>query len=230
MAVPAHGPHTARTTVAEAVYRALRRDVITLRHPPGAALTEQQLAQRYGSSRVPVREACRRLQQEDLLTAVPYKGYFVNRISLREIGDCFDLRLVLETHAVERACERATPRALDVLGQEARMEYVPHDFDSYVEFLEHNLEFHLLVAGLAGNRRLASTLRDLLWSMQRFFFLGLDLGDYAAEMRAEHEELLEHLHARDVAEAVACVRRQIERSRDRIQRAVLDGRIDLSVA
>jgi DNA-binding GntR family transcriptional regulator len=49
-------------------------------------------------------------------------------------------------------------------------------------------------------------------------------------MRAEHEELLEHLRARDVAGAVACVRHQIESSRDRIQRAVLDGRIDLSVA
>ena len=230
MASSVRRSRAARTTVAESVYQALRRDVITLRHPPGAALTEQQLAQRYGSSRVPVREACRRLQQEGLLSAVPYKGYFVNRISMGEIGDCFDLRLVLETHAVERACERATPHALEVLDQEAREEYVPHDFDSYVDFLEHNLEFHMLVAGLAGNARLASTLRDLLWSMQRFFFLGLDLGDFAAEMRAEHEDLLAQLRARDTAGAVACVRRQIERSRDRIQRAVLDGRIDLSVA
>jgi len=46
-----------RRTVSEGVYRALKRDVITLRHPPGAPLREQDLAARYGSSRVPVREA-----------------------------------------------------------------------------------------------------------------------------------------------------------------------------
>ena len=73
-----------RLTVAEVVYRALKRDVITLKYRPGASLTEQELATAYGSSRVPVREACRRLQQEGLLTAVPYKGYFVTRISLKE--------------------------------------------------------------------------------------------------------------------------------------------------
>ena len=76
-----------RRTIAEEVYRALKRDLITLRHAPGAALTEQGLAARYGSSRVPVREACRRLQQEGLLTAVPYKGYFVNQISFQDIHD-----------------------------------------------------------------------------------------------------------------------------------------------
>jgi DNA-binding GntR family transcriptional regulator len=54
---------SARQTVAESVYLALKRDITTLRHRPGAALTEQELAALYGSSRVPVREACRRLQQ-----------------------------------------------------------------------------------------------------------------------------------------------------------------------
>jgi len=229
VARPAAPPQDTRTTVSEAVYRALRRDVITLRHPPGAALTEHQLALRYGSSRVPVREACRRLQQEGLLAVVPYKGYFVSRISVQEIADCFDLRLVLETHAVARACDRATEVDLERLARDAAVEYVPDDFDSYVDFLEHNLEFHIRVAELGGNRRLVTSLRDLLWSMQRFFFLGLDVGDFAGEMRSEHEELLELVRRGAKVEAVDCVRRQIERSRERIQRALVEGRIDLTV-
>src|SRR4030042_3343054 len=94
--------------MAEQAYRARKRDLIPLRHQPGAALTEQGLAERYGSSRVPVREACRRLQQEGLLKAVPYKGYFVDRVSLKDIYDSFELRLALESHALTRAAERAT--------------------------------------------------------------------------------------------------------------------------
>lgn len=225
IAPPSASPRLTRT---EEVYRALRRDVITLRHRPGVALTEASLATRYGSSRVPVREACRRLQQEGLLSAVPYKGYFVERISVSEIRDCFELRLVLETHALGRAADRARPQDLDRLEAHATCEYAVDDFESYVSFLEHNLEFHVLLAGLGGNERLVATLRDLLWSMQRFFFLGLDTGDFGGEMRGEHEELLSRLRRGDGRGAVASMRGQITRSRDRILRALMEGRVDLS--
>jgi DNA-binding GntR family transcriptional regulator len=216
-----------RTTASEEVYRACRRDLITLAFRPGASLTEQGLADRYGTSRVPVREACRRLQQEGLLEAVPYKGYFVTQISLKQISDCFDLRLVLESHAVELAAERATGRELDGLEALAAVAYTYDDRESYAVFLERNLDFHLRVAALSGNERLAGTLADLLSSMQRFFFLGLDLGDYGAEMRGEHECLVAALRRRDLAGAVGCVQRQIASSRDRVVRALLDNRFDL---
>ena len=179
-----------RQTVAEGVYQSLRRDVITLRHRPGASVTEHELASRYGSSRVPVREACRRLQQEGLLTAVPYKGYFVNRISLKDINDSFDLRLALELHALRRAARRATPTDLQRMEDLAATEYTFHDWSSYASFLERNEDFHLQLAALSGNHRLVTVLRDLIETMQRFFLLGLDLGDFASEMRGEHEELV----------------------------------------
>ena len=216
-----------RRTMAEEVYLALKRDLITLRHQPGAALTEQGLAERYGSSRVPVREACRRLQQEGLLKAVPYKGYFVDRVSLKDIYDSFELRLALESHALSRAAERATTAELGRLAGLAGTEYTFHDWESYTEFLERNEDFHVQLAALSGNSRLIAVLRDLIGAMQRFFMLGLDLGDFAAEMRGEHEELVALLQSGNVDAAVACLRRQILASRDRILKALASGRIDL---
>ena len=218
-----------RVTASEEVYRACKRDLITLAFRPGAALGEQELADRYGTSRVPVREACRRLQQEGLLTAVPYKGYFVNQISMKQIADCFELRQVLESHALELASARATDLELDGLEALAAVEYTYHDWESYARFLERNLDFHLRLAALSGNERLVATLADLLSSMQRFFFLGLDLGDYGAEMRAEHQCLVAALRRRDAGGALDCLERQIGRSRERIVRALLDNRIDLPV-
>jgi DNA-binding GntR family transcriptional regulator len=211
------------------VYRALKRDIITLQHQPGASLTEQHLASLYGTSRVPVREACRRLDQEGLLTGRPYRGYSVNQISLKEIGDCFDLRLGLETRALELAARRATGEDLGRLRTLAATEYTFHDWDSYVEFLDRNLDFHIQLASLSRNDRLVSVLRDLLGSMQRFFFLGLDLGDFASEMRSEHEELVTLLSGDNPEEAIACLGRQIASSRDRILRALIDDRIDLPI-
>lgn len=213
--------------MAEDVYRRLRHDLITLAHRPGAAVTEQELARLYGSSRVPVREACRRLQQEGLLTAVPYKGYFVNHISLKEIRDCFELRLVLEEHAVSLAAERASADDLRRLAELAATEYTSDDWTSYADFLERNLDFHIQLAAVSGNEQLVGALHDLLWSMQRFFFLGLDLGDFGGEMRREHEELVEALRRRDATAAAASLRTQISESRDRIVRALVEGRIDI---
>lgn len=216
-----------RRTVAEEVYRALKRDIITLSHRPGASLTEGELGALYGSSRVPVREACGRLQQEGLLTSLPYKGYFVNQISLKDIGDCFDLRLVLEAHSLELAAQRATDEDLRQLEMLAATEYTYHDWESYADFLDRNLDFHIQLAALSRNERLLAMLLDLLGGMQRFFFLGLDLGDFAAEMRSEHEELVALLRRDAVGEAVACLRRQIQSSRDRILRALVNDRINL---
>jgi len=214
-------------TVAEHVYRALKRDIIMLRHRPGASLTESDLASLYGSSRVPVRESCRRLQQEGLLTSLPYKGYFVTQISLKEIGDSFDLREVLETHAIALAARRVTAAELERFEILAATEYTYHDWMSYADFLDRNFDFHVQLAALARNDRLVVMLRDLLSSMQRFFFLGLDLGDFASEMRTEHEELVRLLQLGNAEEAATCLRRQIRASRDRILRALIDDRIDL---
>lgn len=209
-----------RRTAAEGVYRALKRDIITLSHRPGAALAEQALADTYGTSRVPVREACRRLQQEGLLTAIPYKGYFVSPISPKEISDSFELRSAIETRAVALAVTRASDEELDRLMELAAIEYTYSDWASYVDFLDKNLGFHLEVASLSRNDRLFAVLRNLLVSMQRFFFLGLDLGDFGPEMRDEHELLVGHMRRRDVASAAACAEAQITSSFERIRRAL----------
>ena len=212
-----------KRTVAEEVYEALRRDIITLRHAPGASLTEAQLAAIHGTSRVPIREACRRLQQDGLLLGVPYKGYTVTTISTDDVWDAFELRAVLETSAFRLTKGRATRPDFDRLQRLAAAAYTYHDRASYTRFLEHNLDFHVRLASLAGNARLTRTLADLLRSMLRFFHLGLDLGDYGAEMQREHQDLIDRLRAGDTSGAARCLQEQISTSRDRVLHALARG-------
>ncbi|MGD8441495.1 MAG: GntR family transcriptional regulator [Holophagae bacterium] len=220
MAIDTAATRSPRKTAAEEVYQSLKRDIITLQHRPGAALGEQALADVYGTSRVPVREACRRLQQEGLLSAIPYKGYFVSPISPKEISDSFELRSAIETRAVALAVTRASEDELERLFELAANEYTYSDWASYTEFLDRNLGFHLELASLSRNDRLFEVLRNLLVSMQRFFFLGLDLGDFGAEMRTEHELLVDHMRRRDTVAASACAEEQITASYERIRRAL----------
>jgi DNA-binding GntR family transcriptional regulator len=111
----------------------------------------------------------------------------------------------------------------------AAAEYRPKDPESYEEFLRRNREFHVTLAEISGNARLIRVLSELIDSMQRFFFLGLDLGDFAAEMREEHEELMQHIRGGDEDGAVETTKRQIERSRERILKALFTDRADLPV-
>jgi DNA-binding GntR family transcriptional regulator len=222
-------PATRKTTVSEDVYRALKRDVLTLVHQPGAPLREQELAEKYGSSRVPVREACGRLHQEGLVQSVPYKGYFASPISVKDIADSFELRLLIESHSVRLAARRADEGSLLALSRLGHVEYTHEDWHSYAQFLEQNRAFHLTVARLAGNERLFVVLRDLMERMQRYFFLGLDLGDYGAEMREEHDLLTAAIRARDEKTAEKRIREQIESSRERILTALVRERTDLAI-
>lgn len=216
-------------TVSEDVYRSLKSDILTCRHKPGAVLKEKDLASLYGTSRVPVREACGRLQQEGLLEVVPYKGYFVSQVSLKDIAEYFDLRGLLETYSVEQALVRATDEQLVELENLAAYEYTYDDWPSYLKFLEHNCEYHVAIAKLSGNLKLAKILGDILERMQRFFFLGLDLGDFGPEMREEHQILTHAIRAGSKANAVDYVRKQIERSRERILKALVTQRSDVTI-
>ena len=222
-------PAGARQTVSEDVYQSLKKDILTCKHKPGAVLKEKELAALYGSSRVPVREACGRLQQEGLLEAVPYKGYFVSQVSLKDIADYFDLRLLLETYAVEQAVLRASDQQLAALEELASHEYTYHDWPTYIEFLGHNREYHMAIAMLSGNAKLARIVSDIIERMQRFFFLGLDLGDFGQEMREEHQILTHAIRAGSKESAVNHVRKQIERSRERILKALVTQRSDVTI-
>lgn len=229
MSPDAATPET-RRTAAEDVYLALKRDILTLKVEPASPLRESDLAARFGTSRVPVREACRRLQQEGLVESIPYKGYFAGRLSLKELSDSFDLRLVLETHALRSGNGAATGEPLRRLEALAEWEYEREDTGSWEVFLAKNREYHLALAALSGNHRLVRILRDLLEGMQRYFCLGLALGDYGREMRREHQRLTELVAAGRREEAADCLRGQIERSRERILAALLTDRVDLPVA
>src|SRR5260370_21550249 len=90
-------------SLSKRVYQALKRDIITGVHPPGEALSEKDLAERYSSSRTPVREAAVRLQQDHLLKIIPNRGYFITKISVQDLTDLYDYRAAVEFACAELA-------------------------------------------------------------------------------------------------------------------------------
>src|SRR3954451_8403738 len=208
-------------SLARRAYDALKQDILTCELRPGAQIFEGELAIRYGTSKTPVREALNLLGQQGLVQVLPRRGYLVAPVTLRDVQEVFQLRLLLETGAAELAAEHITEEGLRQLKALVGVRYTYRDRASYARFLRANREFHIAVAEASGNGRLAAFVAKLLEDMERILHLGLDLRDSAEEMAVEHAELVDALLRGDGALARRVVTEQLQTSRKRVLEAVV---------
>lgn len=175
---------TRRPTLSEQAYRAIKRRIICLDMAPGMPFTEAQLAVDLDLSKTPVREALSWLQRDGLVHVEARSRYTVAPITLKDVRDLFSLRVLLEGEAVAQAAGQMPDAAqIDELDHLCRATYDPYDHDSITDFLEVNTRFHVTVARLGGNKRLAAALERELRQMERLFHLSL-----AAIVRNEDNE------------------------------------------
>jgi DNA-binding GntR family transcriptional regulator len=214
-------PSTKSASLARRAYEALKQDILTCVLAPGAQIYEGELAARYGMSKTPVREALNLLGQEGLVQVLPRRGYLVAPVTLRDVQEVFQLRLLLETAAAELAAEHITEEGLRQLNALVAVRYTYRDRASYARFLRANREFHVAVAQASGNGRLAAFVGKLLEDMERILHLGLDLRDSADEMAGEHAELVDALLRGDGVLARRVVTEQLQSSRKRVLEALV---------
>ncbi len=203
-------------SLANQAYAALKKDILTCELDPGSTIAQSQLVKRYDFGLTPVREALKRLEQEGYVQSIPRFGYLITPITLKDVEDLYDLRLILEQSAVRMAIQRATDEQLAQIQEKASFTYKFKNRLSYLQFLEHNISFHVSIALASRNRKLAEMLANVLNEMTRIFNLGLDLRDSAEEMRNEHIVLAAALARRDILQAEQIVQDQIMLSRQRV--------------
>jgi DNA-binding GntR family transcriptional regulator len=104
-----------RRALWEAVAERMRRAIILSELPAGLHLEEPALAQKFGVSRIPIREALIRLEQEGLVRVEPRRGAFIVGMTVDDIGDVYEFRLLVERHAARRAAERIDNDGINLL-------------------------------------------------------------------------------------------------------------------
>ena len=219
------GPQNQVTSLAGQAYLELRHEILTCILSPGQVVSERELARQYEMSKTPIREALAQVCHDGLMQRLPGRGYMVAPITIKDVRDLFDLRLILEAASAERAARHPLPAQIAVLKEMSLVTYCLDDPESHVLFLNMNRSFHLALAESAENRRLVGTLEGLLIEMDRLFHLGLRLRDSSGEMKQEHQEVVAALEAGNVEGARDAITRQIITSRDRILEAIMQGDI-----
>ena len=203
-------------SLAEKAYNTIKRDILTCVLDQGTIFAQSEMVERYDFGITPVREALKRLESEGYVQSIPRFGFVITSITIKDVEDLYELRQVLETASVRMAIQHATREQIAELQRRVNFTYTFKDRDSYMEFLEGNMDFHVSIAMMSGNRKLAEALFRVLNEMTRIFNLGLDLRDSAEEMRHEHMALVSALMARDLQAAEQIIRDQLRRSRQRV--------------
>jgi DNA-binding GntR family transcriptional regulator len=203
-------------SLAEKAYSVIKKDILTCVLDPGSQIAQSQLVERYEFGVTPIRESLKRLEQEGFVRPIPRFGYIICPITINDIEDVYGVRMILETSAVKLAIQRASDEQLAKLQTKANFTYTFKDRESYLQFLEHNISFHVSIAMASGNRKLADLLSKVLNEMTRIFNLGLDLRDSAQEMTREHILLADALAGRALEKAIQIITDQIVLSRQRV--------------
>jgi GntR family transcriptional regulator, rspAB operon transcriptional repressor len=179
-------------TLKNRIYVELRRSIIMGRRPPGQKIDVREIAQHYGTSITPIREALQMLHQEGLVTIKPHSGYLVTQLTLKQLRDLFELREILEVAAVERAASRITDEQVEELAK-VYAGYTGDDDESYDRYTAENRQFHCLIAEATGNRELAGLVGHLHDRLARFMVVRRA----GQSMQHGHGQIVQALRSRD---------------------------------
>ena len=195
----------AKLTFSEIAYRTLKQAVLRGEIPEGTFLHETEVAKRYGIGRTPLREACNRLHQQQLVELVPRRGFMVRGISFREVVDLFEFRLMLEVAAAELAISRGSDAEIQELGA-----ILTEDCSSIEDLIQVNSRFHLSIAQMSRNAELAKTLGQILERYELLSYAEARSSKFTPQSFKElHEPIVDGLRNRDVTATRTAVCRDI---------------------
>lgn len=210
------------SSLAEKAYFAIRHKIVSLELRPGAVIDERALIDGLGIGRTPVREALRRLAQEQLVEVYPRRGMFVTTIEIRDLASLCEVREVLESHAASLAAKRAGERELGelraMIAELDRRE--PLDQPALMALDER---IHHTIYRAAQNAFLAATLEEYYVLALRIWHLALDRTSELEAAVHSHRPLLAAIVRGDSDAAARFMRKHIADFERSMRRALLEG-------
>jgi DNA-binding GntR family transcriptional regulator len=163
---------TKNPNLTEQAYQSVKRQLLNGSFPEGSKLTEEYLSTALGISKSPVREALMRLESEGLINIEARRGAYVRRFSASEVHDLYDVRALLEVHAVGTA--RVTPELLEQMAASIERTRANLEAGDKLSHIEEDVHFHGLIAKSTGNHEFGRILdniqqKSLLCRMTTFY-------------------------------------------------------------
>ena len=206
-----------RRPARDLVYDYVRHGILHGRLAAGTFLEEEQVSAAVGVSRTPVREAFQQLQGERLIDLLPRRGAMIRLVTVQELLEIYETRLMIETHAVRRLCRDRLPVPDRMASALAGMQQQP---DAAVpSHVQLNTAFHDALVEAAGNGVTTMLYRSITFQQERVAMASVSISPGRRRtILDEHEQLAAALAVHDEAAAVAILARHLRPIQDILAR------------
>lgn len=178
-------------TLREKILETIRDAILKGTLKPGERVSEPDLAERFGISRTPIREAFRQLESEGYLQVIPRKGAVVASLSERDVEEFYAIKIILEGFAARMAAEKLTDKDIERLEAiNEKLEEIVKDGDVKTFFRVHN-EFHEVFIKAAGNEKLFEMINQLVMKFKRLRLASLSHPGRMEFSVEEHRNMIE---------------------------------------
>lgn len=194
-------------TLREKILETIRESILKGTLKPGEKVAEPELAERFGISRTPIREAFRQLESEGYLTVIPRKGAVVAALSERDVQEFYAIKSILEGYAASLAANNLKEKDLERLETvNKKLSTLARDGDVRSFYRVHN-EFHEIFLKAADNNKLYELIHQLGMKFNRLRMASLSVEGRMEISVEEHEKLLAAFRRKDGAAAEELVKK-----------------------
>lgn len=207
-------------TAQEFVLGELRRAIVSGELRPGEQIRQEALAERLGTSRVPLREALKILEGEGQVAYHPHRGYFVAELSSSDLVEVYHIRRLLEDDAVATALPLLTDGDIEAMVDALTAIEEAADREDIPAMTAANRAFHFLLFDRAGLQRTSRLIRQLWDATDAYRSLYFAAPDNRDTVRREHRAILEAARERDVPRTIALLHAHRDQAVQRVSRVL----------
>jgi DNA-binding GntR family transcriptional regulator len=207
-------------TLADRAYADIKQRICDFRLLPGDRFSESELAQTVQVSRTPLRQALQRLQREGFLLVFPKSGWQVAPLDFEVFDQLYDLRVLLETHAVARLCELEDRPALAELADIWLVKPTERELGAPVDSLDE--AFHATLVSAAGNLEMVRVHEDITERIRIIRRLDFTQPARVETTYDEHARILRAITRRRTEEAQRLLRAHVAQSKLEVRHITLD--------
>jgi DNA-binding GntR family transcriptional regulator len=216
------GKKTVLKSIRDQIYEAIQESIVNNSYKPGEELQIDRLAEEFGVSTTPIREALIRLESSGLVNLIPNKGARVTAFREEDIRDTWEIRKLLEPYAA--GLTAALDVNLEIQELNAAFETLEKGTQDGNLYIQSDIRLHELLYTHLSNELLKETLHNILQRSMRMRYFAEDVSkmhdQVVQEVISEHKRILQALTARDRDRTIEAVRRHIENGERRALLAI----------
>jgi DNA-binding GntR family transcriptional regulator len=204
-------PDTLRQTSTDRVFEHLHDAIVSLEIPPGSKLSEAEVAQQFGVSRQPVRDAFSRLCHLKLLRIRPQKPTVVRGFTEHAVTQSRFIRLAVELEVINRACGMWDAGCSRTVQRNLDQQRAAVAADQWEEFHQLDFQFHALICEISNTRHAIDAIESCRRATDRMCILSLDRDREVDLILDDHQHIANALEKRNAVTASGVMRQHLSR-------------------